>query len=425
MARKANESLGGVYEVIAFGADARARLVRGLGRAPGRPPGPGDHVDPGHEGRGDRRRLRPGRSGRAPQAHDEIFHTEERGFHRETNRAGGLEGGMTTGDPLVVRGAMKPLPTLTKPLRSVDLQTQEPAQALRERTDSCTVPAAAVVAEAMVALVLAPTPTGRSSAATTSTTPGGAARLRGAHRMEALTGEQRMPASPAWAAGRWCSSGFMGAGKSAAPRGRWPPSCACSRWTPTASSRPSWARRSSRSSTARASRRSASARRPRCCGCSTAPRRWRGGAGRRCAGVRAVRDALRRHTVVHLEVEPDEAWRRAAGKGRPLARDRGRFDQLHADRRALYESVAHAVLPPAGRDVAGAPCRALVALRDGRAAGLRGCACCGRDRLRGTTRSSSAAALIAAASIHPEDGRRFVVTDANVAGTTGSRPSTR
>ena len=61
---------------------------------------------------------------------------------------------MTTGEALVVRGAMKPLPTLTKPLRSVDLATKEPAQALRERTDSCTVPAGAVVAEAMVALVV-------------------------------------------------------------------------------------------------------------------------------------------------------------------------------------------------------------------------------------------------------------------------------
>jgi chorismate synthase len=61
---------------------------------------------------------------------------------------------MTTGDPVVVRAAMKPLPTLTKPLRSVDLATKEPAQALRERTDSCTVPAAGVVGEAMVALVL-------------------------------------------------------------------------------------------------------------------------------------------------------------------------------------------------------------------------------------------------------------------------------
>jgi chorismate synthase len=89
------------------------------------------------------------------QAHDEIFWDEERGFHRDTNRAGGLEGGMTTGDPLVVRGFMKPIPTLTKPLRSVDIATHEPAQALRERTDSCTVPAAAVVAEAMVCFVLA------------------------------------------------------------------------------------------------------------------------------------------------------------------------------------------------------------------------------------------------------------------------------
>ena len=62
---------------------------------------------------------------------------------------------MTTGDPLVVRGSMKPLPTLTKPLRSVDIATHEPAQALRERTDSCTVPAAGVVGEAMVAFVLA------------------------------------------------------------------------------------------------------------------------------------------------------------------------------------------------------------------------------------------------------------------------------
>ena len=62
---------------------------------------------------------------------------------------------MTTGEPLVVTGAMKPLPTLTKPLRSVDISTKEPAQALRERTDSTTVPAAAVVGEAMVAFVLA------------------------------------------------------------------------------------------------------------------------------------------------------------------------------------------------------------------------------------------------------------------------------
>src|SRR6185312_15968689 len=89
------------------------------------------------------------------EAHDEIFWSEERGYYRETNRAGGLEGGMTTGEPLSVRAAIKPISTLTKPLRSVDTATHEPAQALRERTDSAVVPAAAVVAEAMVCLTLA------------------------------------------------------------------------------------------------------------------------------------------------------------------------------------------------------------------------------------------------------------------------------
>src|SRR5204862_6919980 len=74
---------------------------------------------------------------------------------RETSRAGGLVGGMTAGETLIARGAMKQLPTLTQPLRSVDIATKEPAQALRESTDSYTVPAAGVVGEEMVALVLA------------------------------------------------------------------------------------------------------------------------------------------------------------------------------------------------------------------------------------------------------------------------------
>ena len=153
-ARKANESLGGVFEVRAFG------LVPGIGsyvswdeRLDGRLAGAIMSIQAMKGvGIGDGFDLA-GRVG--SQAHDEIFFSEERGFFRETNRAGGLEGGMTTGDPLVVRAAMKPLPTLTKPLRSVDLASKEPAQALRERTDSCTVPAAVVIGEAMVALVLA------------------------------------------------------------------------------------------------------------------------------------------------------------------------------------------------------------------------------------------------------------------------------
>jgi chorismate synthase len=152
--RKRNESLGGIYELRAFG------LVPGLGshvsweeRLDGRigmallsiqackGVGLGDGFDLA------------GRPGSA--AHDEIFWSEERGWYRDTNRSGGLEGGMTTGEPLVVRAAMKPLPTLTKPLRSVDIATHEPAQALRERTDSVIVPAAGVVGEAMLAIVLA------------------------------------------------------------------------------------------------------------------------------------------------------------------------------------------------------------------------------------------------------------------------------
>ncbi len=81
-------------------------------------------------------------------------------------------------------------------------------------------------------------------------------------------------------------------------------------------------------------------------------------------GSAAVRAALAAHTVVALEVEPDQAWRRASGKGRPLARDRARFDELHSERRALYASVANAILPPGGRELAYRALPALIALRD-------------------------------------------------------------
>lgn len=89
------------------------------------------------------------------RVHDEIAFDGERGYYRLTNRAGGLEGGMTKGEPLWLRAAMKPIPTLMRPLASVDLDTREPVDASRERSDVCAVPAAAVVAEAEVALVLA------------------------------------------------------------------------------------------------------------------------------------------------------------------------------------------------------------------------------------------------------------------------------
>jgi chorismate synthase len=152
--RKANESLGGVFEVRAFGLvpglgsyaswdrrlDGRlAQAIVSIQAVKGASVGEAWEVTelPGSE------------------SHDEIFWSAERGYHRQTNRAGGVEGGMSNGEPLVVRGALKPISTLTKPLRSVDTETKEPAQAMRERTDSTVVPAAGVVAEAMVALVLA------------------------------------------------------------------------------------------------------------------------------------------------------------------------------------------------------------------------------------------------------------------------------
>ena len=91
---------------------------------------------------------------RGSQAHDEILR-DERGLHRETNRAGGIEGGVSNGEEIVVRAAMKPLPTLMRPLRSVDLDTGEPAEALVERSDVAAVEALAVVAEAAVAFELA------------------------------------------------------------------------------------------------------------------------------------------------------------------------------------------------------------------------------------------------------------------------------
>jgi len=90
------------------------------------------------------------------QTHDEIL-WDEVTYQRATNNAGGLEGGMTNAQPLILRAAMKPIPTLMKPLRSVDMQTKIEKSAHKERTDVCAVPAASIVAESMVCLILADT----------------------------------------------------------------------------------------------------------------------------------------------------------------------------------------------------------------------------------------------------------------------------
>jgi chorismate synthase len=92
---------------------------------------------------------------RGSEAHDEIVADADGRLYRETNHAGGIEGGISNGEPVVVRAAMKPLPTLMRPLRSVDLESGEPGEALVERSDVAAVEALAVVAEAAVAFELA------------------------------------------------------------------------------------------------------------------------------------------------------------------------------------------------------------------------------------------------------------------------------
>jgi chorismate synthase len=153
-ARADGESLGGVFVVAALGvvpglggyAEASQRLDARIGAAMLSIPA----IKGVEIGDGFAAAARPG-----SLVHDPILYEEGRGVVRPTNRAGGIEGGMTDGEPIVVRAAMKPIPTLMRPLPSVDLDTLDPVDAARERSDVCAVPAAAVVAEAELALVLA------------------------------------------------------------------------------------------------------------------------------------------------------------------------------------------------------------------------------------------------------------------------------
>lgn len=153
-ARQDGESLGGVFEVVVFGLESGlGSYISGPERLGGRLAGALMSIPAikGVEiGDGFALGSRPG-----SRSHDEIFFDARKGYFRKTNHAGGLEGGMTTGETLVVRACMKPIPTLTRPLRSVDTQNGKPVPAHKERSDICAVPAAAVVGEAMVAIVLA------------------------------------------------------------------------------------------------------------------------------------------------------------------------------------------------------------------------------------------------------------------------------
>jgi chorismate synthase len=154
-AKKRGDSLGGVFEVVATGVplglgsytqwDRRlnARLAFAL---MGIQAMKGVEIGMGFESA---RRF-------GSEVHDEIFYDRgKKQFYRKTNNAGGIEGGITNGQPIVARVAMKPIATLYSPLKSVDLRTKEPFEATVERSDVCTVPAAAVIGEAVVAFELA------------------------------------------------------------------------------------------------------------------------------------------------------------------------------------------------------------------------------------------------------------------------------
>jgi chorismate synthase len=153
-AKKAGDTVGGVFEVVARGVppglgsfaqwDRRldGRLAQALASI--------QAVKAVSLGAGFEAGWIPG-----ARFHDEILYDDDRGLHRPTNRAGGLEGGVTNGEEVRIRAVVKPIPTLLMPLRSINMQTKQPETASVERSDTCVVPAAGVVGEAMVCLVLA------------------------------------------------------------------------------------------------------------------------------------------------------------------------------------------------------------------------------------------------------------------------------
>ena len=129
-------------------------------------------------------------------------------------------------------------------------------------------------------------------------------------------------------------------------------------------------------------------------------------------GSERVREALREHTTVLIEVDPQDAWRRASGKGRPLARDPERFAQLHRDRRATYEAHADAILPPTDRAAVGRALKALEALRAEAPAGTK---LVWAHSESGEYPVFAGRGLLGSGFSWPRDGRRFVVSDENVA----------
>lgn len=149
-AKAAGDSLGGVFEVIVIGVPAglgsHAHWDRKLDGKLASALMSIQAIKGVEVGAGFGTANRPG-----SLVHDEIFWSRKRGFYRKTNMAGGIEGGISNGENIVLRAAMKPIPTLMKPLHSVDLASKKAFKASVERSDVCAVPAAGVVAEAAVA----------------------------------------------------------------------------------------------------------------------------------------------------------------------------------------------------------------------------------------------------------------------------------
>ena len=254
---------------------------------------------------------------------------------------------MTTGEPLIVSGAMKPLPTLTKPLRSVDIATLQPAEALRERTDSCTVPAAGVVGEAMVAFVLA---------------DAYRRKFGGDHIDDVRAAVARLPERIGWTrigprrprSGARCSSASWAparrrAARELAARARRRGAATPTQLIEAARSGDRWPRTSS----ATARRRSAPRRSSSCCELLAAPApatssRW--------AAARPVRARARARSAA---TSPccSTSTRTPRGRARRRRRRRGRWratastsTRLWRERAPLYEGLADAIVPAQHRD---------------------------------------------------------------------------
>ena len=268
---------------------------------------------------------------RGSQAHDEILADEQGALYRETNFAGGIEGGISNGEEVVARAAMKPLPTLMRPLRSVDLETGEAGEALVERSDVAAVEALAVVAEAAVAFELARAAQEKFGGDSFADFVGRLEGVRGAHPV-------------AHALDRHLALiGFMGAGKTTLGT--------------------EVAQRLERrfvdldrelEQTAQASVpelfetlgeegfRAVEAEQTLAALRHSMPAVLALGGG--AVETPAVRRALGEYALtVLIDVDAETAWERADGSDRPLARDEGSFRALHAKRQPLYRKSADAV----------------------------------------------------------------------------------